>query len=122
MTENEDLKIYKPRNFANWAENAVVSLCDECKVSHRSIATLFKQFNFDLKYLKNNDDAALLAVQLVELFAVVLTLKESLKVTTQQKDHYKTQSEFHLNEVMDLLKTNTMLHNKITKLTKKVAK
>jgi len=122
MTENEYNKIDKPRNFANWAENAVVSLCDECQVSHRSIATLFKQFNFDLTYLKNNDDAALLAVQLVELFAVVLTLKESLKVTTQQKDHYKTQSKLYLDEVMDLSKVNTMLHNKITKLTKKVAK
>jgi hypothetical protein len=39
----------------------------------------------ELKYLQNNDEAALLAVQLVELFAVVLTLKESLKITTQQK-------------------------------------
>lgn len=121
MTENNNEIKKKRRDFVNWAENAVVSLCDETNVSHRQLATLFKEYNFDWQSINNygNEYASVVAVQLVEMFAVVLNLKNALEVATKQKDDYKNRSEFYYNETIDLAKTNQMLHNKLTKLTKK---
>ena len=119
MTENNNEIKKKRRDFADWAENAVVSLCDETNVSHRQLATLFREFNFDWQSIENNDYASVFAVQLVEMFAVVLNLKDALKLATVQKDDYKNRSEFYYNETIDLAKTNEMLHNKLTKFTKK---
>ena len=67
MTENNNEIKKKRRDFADWAENAVVSLCDETNVSHRQLATLFREFNFDWQSIENNDYASVFAVQLVEM-------------------------------------------------------
>lgn len=121
MTEINNEIVKKRRDFADWAENAVVSLCDETNVSHRQLAILFKEYNFDWQLIEKykNEYAEIFAVQLVEMFAVVLNLKDALKLATQQKDDYKNRSEIWYNETIDLAKTNEMLHNKLTKLTKK---
>ena len=95
MTEINNEIVKKRRDFADWAENAVVSLCDETNVSHRQLAILFKEYNFDWQLIEKykNEYAEIFAVQLVEMFAVVLNLKDALKLATQQKDDYKNRSE-----------------------------
>ncbi len=118
MTENENEKYNKPRNFANWAENAVVSLCDECFVTHRSIAILFKEFNFNLDVYTNNIDAAKMAHQLVCMYAIVTKLKESVDDSYQKIITHEDLHERQVKITQDLLKENHKLDKQIQKLTK----
>ena len=118
MTENENEKYNEPRNFADWAENAVVSLCDECVVTHRSIAILFRKFNFNLDVYTNNNDAAKMAHQLVCMYAIVTELKEIVDNSYQKIITHENLHEQQVKMTQDLLKENYKLEKQIKKLTK----